>query len=106
MRSEIHELLRIDFWVLLGLAGQALFTARFLVQWIASEKNQRSVVPVWFWYLSLIGGSISLCYAIGIGSLPFALGQATGLMVYTRNLMLIRRGRARAGEPDVLLKTD
>lgn len=100
MQSEIRELWRVDLWVALGLVGQALFTARFLVQWIASEKSRRSVVPVWFWYLSLIGGSISLVYAIGIGSLPFALGQATGLIVYTRNLMLIRSGAAGAANPD------
>jgi lipid-A-disaccharide synthase-like uncharacterized protein len=92
MQSEIHELLRFDGWVVLGLIGQALFTGRFLVQWIASERSRRSVVPVWFWYLSMIGGSVSLIYALGIGSLPFALGQITGLFVYTRNLMLIRRG--------------
>lgn len=92
MSSEIHELLRFDFWVAIGLIGQALFTARFLVQWIASEKQKKSVVPVWFWYFSLIGGIVSLVYAIGIGSLPFALGQITGLFVYARNLVLIRRG--------------
>jgi lipid-A-disaccharide synthase-like uncharacterized protein len=99
MQSEIHELLQFNSWVALGLVGQALFTARFLVQWIASEKSRRSIVPVWFWYLSLIGGSVSLIYALGIGSLPFALGQATGLVVYSRNLMLIRRG-SRSPEVD------
>jgi len=99
MQTEIHNLFRFDFWVTLGLLGQALFTARFLVQWIASEKSRRSVVPIWFWYLSLIGGTISLVYAIAIGSLPFALGQGTGLIVYTRNLMLIRGGDDSAGIP-------
>ncbi len=93
MLSEIHELLRFDAWVMLGLVGQALFTARFLVQWIASERRRKSIVPIWFWYLSIIGGTVSFIYAVGIGSLPFALGQITGLVVYTRNLMLIRQGK-------------
>ncbi len=99
MSNEIHELLRFDFWVMLGLVGQALFTARFVVQWIASERTGRSIVPVWFWYFSLIGGAVSLVYAVGIGSLPFALGQITGLFVYARNLHLIRKGE-RAVEAD------
>jgi len=97
MQSEFHELFQFNGWVLLGLAGQALFTARFLVQWIASEKIGRSVMPIWFWYFSVIGGTVSFVYALGIGSLPFALGQITGLVVYTRNLMLIRRGERTAG---------
>jgi len=97
MHSELRELLRLDFWVVLGLVGQALFTARFLVQWIASEKSRRSVVPIWFWYLSLIGGALSFVYAVGIRSLPFALGQLAGLFVYARNLMLIRGGAKAAG---------
>ena len=81
----------LDFWAFVGLAGQALFTARFFVQWLASEKKKESVMPVAFWYFSIIGGSISLVYAIALGSLPFCLGQATGLFIYARNLQLIRR---------------
>jgi lipid-A-disaccharide synthase-like uncharacterized protein len=82
---------RLDFWAAVGFLGQFLFTARFLVQWIASEKKKESVVPIAFWYFSIIGGMISLVYAIAIGSLPFSLGQATGLFVYFRNLYLIKR---------------
>lgn len=81
----------LDFWAFVGLAGQALFTARFFVQWLASERKKESVMPIAFWYFSLIGGSITLVYAIAIGSLPFSLGQATGLIIYARNLQLIRR---------------
>lgn len=81
---------RLDFWAAVGFLGQALFTTRFLVQWLASERRRESTVPVAFWYFSILGGMISLTYAIAIGSLPFALGQATGLVVYVRNLYLIR----------------
>ena len=86
-------------WLVLGFLGQALFFGRFLIQWIHSERHGRSLIPVAFWYLSLIGGAISFVYAVGIGSLPFALGQLTGLFVYARNLMLIHRGEASAGAP-------
>ena len=84
----------LDFWAFVGLAGQALFTGRFLVQWLASEKKKESVMPIAFWYFSILGGSISLIYALAIGSLPFTLGQATGLIIYARNLQLIRRKAA------------
>ena len=86
---------RLDFWAAVGLAGQALFTARFFVQWLASERRKESVVPVAFWYFSLLGGTISLVYAVAIGSIPFSLGQGCGLLIYLRNLHLIRRRAAR-----------
>lgn len=78
---------------LVGLLGQACFFSRFLVQWIASEKNGRSVVPVAFWYLSLAGGLLVLVYAIWRRDPVFTLGQSVGAFVYIRNLMLIRRKR-------------
>ncbi len=87
---------RLDVWALVGLVGQALFTARFLVQWVASERRKESVVPVAFWYFSIIGGTVSLVYALAIGSIPFTLGQGTGLFIYLRNLHLIHKKRARA----------
>jgi len=92
--SNLFGHFHLDFWAFVGFAGQALFTARFFVQWLASEKKKESVMPVAFWYFSIIGGSISLIYAIAIGSLPFSLGQATGLIIYARNLQLIRRKAA------------
>ena len=76
---------------LLGLLGQALFFSRFLVQWIASEKNGRSVVPLSFWYLSIGGGGLLLIYALWRKDPVITLGQAVGLFVYVRNLMLIHR---------------
>lgn len=87
---------RLDVWALVGLVGQALFTARFLVQWVASERKKESVVPVAFWYFSIVGGAVSLVYALAIGSIPFSLGQGTGLFIYLRNLHLIHKKRARS----------
>ncbi len=84
------------FWVIFGLAAQAIFTARFLVQWIASERRGRSYVPVVFWYLSLAGGAMLLAYAaLWKHDLVVTLGQTTGCVVYVRNLMLIHRERRR-----------
>ncbi|MFQ5669959.1 MAG: lipid-A-disaccharide synthase N-terminal domain-containing protein [Acidobacteriota bacterium] len=77
----------------LGFTGQGMFSSRFLVQWIASERQRRSYVPVAFWYLSLVGGLLSLTYAIHLGDPPFIFGQSAGLVVYTRNLVLLRRQR-------------
>ena len=87
-------------WLAIGFLGQGLFSARFLVQWIASEKKGESIVPVAFWYFSIGGGLISFIYAVAIGSLPFSLGQGAGLFVYFRNLYLIRRKAAPVGAPD------
>jgi lipid-A-disaccharide synthase-like uncharacterized protein len=78
-------------WLLVGLLGQALFTGRFLVQWVASELKKKSVVPRAFWWLSLAGGLVLLAYALHRGDLVFILGQAGGLVVYLRNLILIRK---------------
>lgn len=78
---------------IVGLIGQACFFSRFLVQWIASEKERRSVVPVVFWYLSLGGGLLILIYAIWRQEPIFVLGQSVGVFVYLRNLMLIHKKR-------------
>src|SRR5262249_22571339 len=83
-------------WMVLGLLGQGIFTARFLVQWLASERRKDSVMPDAFWWLSLAGGSVKLAYAIHLQSLPFALGQGMGLFVYVRNLMLVSRRKRKA----------
>ena len=76
---------------LLGLLGQVLFFSRFLVQWIASEKKGKSIVPLSFWYLSIGGGALLLFYAIWRKDPVIILGQFVGLFVYVRNLMLIYR---------------
>ncbi|MEN6320016.1 MAG: lipid-A-disaccharide synthase N-terminal domain-containing protein [Syntrophaceae bacterium] len=79
------------FWLILGFIAQGLFSARFLVQWIASERAGKSVMPVVFWYLSIFGSALLLAYAIYREDPVFILGQAAGLIVYVRNLFLIRR---------------
>ncbi len=80
-------------WVLFGFLGQLLFSLRFLVQWIASERRKESVIPVAFWYFSVAGGLILLTYAIYRQDPVFIVGQATGAVIYVRNLMLISRKR-------------
>lgn len=77
-------------WVGVGLAGQALFFARFALQWIASERARRSVVPPAFWALSLAGSMLVLAYALWRRDPVFVLGQSLGVLVYARNLWLIR----------------
>ncbi len=84
----------LDMVVVIGFLGQALFTARFLVQWIASERAGRSVVPVSFWFFSLGGGFILFAYALYRGDPVFIVGQGLGTFIYVRNLMLIAQERA------------
>lgn len=74
--------------LILGFSGQALFSARFLVQWIASERARRSVVPRVFWWLSLGGGLTLFIYAIARQDPVFMVGQGAGLAIYLRNLRL------------------
>lgn len=76
-------------WLIIGFAAQLLFSARFLVQWIASERARKSVVPLAFWFFSLAGGGLLLSYAIWRKDPVFILGQAGGLIIYSRNLHLI-----------------
>ncbi len=83
-------------WLAIGFAGQAIFTARFLVQWLESERRCDSVVPVAFWWLSLLGGSFLLAYACSRSDPVIMLGQSLGVFVYVRNLMLVRKNRRRA----------
>jgi lipid-A-disaccharide synthase-like uncharacterized protein len=80
-------------WLCVGFLGQAMFTMRFLVQWISSERQRQSVIPVHFWYFSLAGGVILLAYAIHRRDPVFILGQATGIFIYLRNLHFVRRQR-------------
>lgn len=81
-------------WLAVGFLGQACFFGRFLIQWIASERRRQSVVPVPFWYFSIVGGVILLAYAIHRQDPVFILGQATGLLVYARNLYFIGHQRS------------
>jgi lipid-A-disaccharide synthase-like uncharacterized protein len=77
-------------WIAVGLCGQALFSARFIIQWLASERARRSVVPTAFWYFSLAGSSVLLAYAIHRADPVFIVGQGAGLFIYLRNLYLIQ----------------
>lgn len=83
----------IDFWIVFGLAAQACMSARFIVQWLASEKKGKSVIPNLFWYFSLIGGIGILFYSLHIEDPIFILGSIIGLIIYSRNLWLIKRGK-------------
>ena len=81
------------YWWAIGLGGQAVFAARFWVQWVASERAKRSVIPLAFWWLSITGGLLMLAYAVYRLDPVFILGQATGAFIYARNLYLIRSVR-------------
>jgi lipid-A-disaccharide synthase-like uncharacterized protein len=78
-------------WVIFGLLGQICFSLRFIVQWIHSEKAKKSVIPVSFWYFSMLGGVVLFIYAIYKKDIVFTIGQGAGLIVYARNLVLIAR---------------
>lgn len=82
-----------SLWIAVGFAGQAMFSMRFLIQWLSSERAGRSVMPVAFWYFSLAGGSILLAYAIWRQDPVFIVGQGAGLLIYSRNLYFVHRER-------------
>ncbi len=82
---------RLDWWVILGLIAQGLFTMRFVEQWIASERAGHSVVPTAFWFLSIGGGLLLLVYALYRKDAVFIAGQAFGVFVYLRNLYFVLR---------------
>lgn len=77
--------------LVIGFTGQAMFFMRFFVQWLYSEKHKRSLIPTAFWYFSLAGSFLLLAYAIFKKDPVFIVGQSTGFIIYTRNLMLIKR---------------
>jgi len=79
------------FWLILGFFAQALFAARFFIQWIASERAGKSIVPIMFWHFSIAGSFLLLAYAIYRKDPVFILGQSTGILIYARNLFLIYR---------------
>lgn len=85
-------------WLAIGFLGQGLFSMRFLVQWLTSERQRKSVIPVAFWYFSLAGGITLLTYAIHRKDPVFIVGQITGVFIYSRNLYFIHRDRRRSTE--------
>ncbi|BAN54739.1 MULTISPECIES: lipid-A-disaccharide synthase N-terminal domain-containing protein [Pseudomonas] len=84
---------RETLWLIIGFAGQAVFTGRFVLQWLYSEFKRRSVIPVGFWYLSMLGSALLLTYAIYRQDPVFIIGQSFGFLVYLRNLQLIARNQ-------------
>jgi len=98
VKQDLSVLSRLDRavrnpWVFFGFAAQATFMMRFVLQIIASERKKKSYVPVGFWYLSIIGGSMLFVYAVHLRDPVFVTGQGLGIFIYARNLMLIYRRR-------------
>ena len=89
---------KFDFWLAFGLVAQLLFTARFLVQWISSERAGQSVVPMAFWFFSMGGGLMTLIYGIAKREPIIILGQSLSTVIYLRNIMLIIKNRARGSK--------
>ena len=89
---------KFDFWLAFGLVAQLFFTARFLVQWISSERAGKSVVPMAFWFFSMGGGLMTLVYGIAKREPVIIAGQAAATVVYVRNIMLIVKNRASGSQ--------
>jgi lipid-A-disaccharide synthase-like uncharacterized protein len=94
----LHDvfIVQLDWWIVLGFVAQGLFTMRFLVQWIASERAGRSVVPMAFWVFSIGGGVLLFAYALYRRDPVFILGQGLGVFIYLRNLYFVLRERGQA----------
>ncbi len=97
--SARYPKFNLDFWLVFGFVGQAMFTMRFIVQWIASEKKKESVIPLSFWYLSLAGGLIVLFYAIHRMDPVFILAYLPGNFIYLRNLWFIYKKKKISPHP-------
>ena len=90
------ELTAIELaWLVIGFGGQGMFTLRFLVQWISTERARRSVVPEAFWYFSLIGAAAMMAYGIHRADPVIMVGQLTGFVIYFRNLYFIWQEKGR-----------
>ena len=89
---------KFDFWLAFGLVAQLFFTARFLVQWISSERAGKSVVPMAFWFFSMGGGLMTLVYGLVKREPVIIVGQALATIIYVRNIMLILKHRARESQ--------
>lgn len=88
-----------NVWLALGLLGQAIFSGRFLLQWLHSERRRQSLIPLSFWYASIAGSVLLLVYSIHIRDPVFITGQSGGLLIYLRNLQLLRReAKAQSSE--------
>jgi lipid-A-disaccharide synthase-like uncharacterized protein len=89
---------KFDFWLAFGLVAQLFFTARFLVQWISSERAGKSVVPIAFWFFSMGGGLMTLVYGVVKREPVIIVGQALATIIYIRNIMLIMKDRSGGSE--------
>jgi lipid-A-disaccharide synthase-like uncharacterized protein len=89
---------KFDFWLAFGLGAQLMFAARFLVQWIASERAGRSVVPMAFWFFSVAGGLLTLVYGIVKREPIIIIGQLLSNVIYVRNIMLIWKTKASGSQ--------
>jgi lipid-A-disaccharide synthase-like uncharacterized protein len=98
LQNYLHDVfvMQFDAWVVLGFAAQALFSMRFLVQWIASERAGRSIVPTAFWLFSIGGGVLLFAYSLYRKDPVFIAGQGLGLFIYVRNLYFVMRERGQA----------
>lgn len=96
MWNYFFEMFQLDWWVVFGFAGQMIFFARFVVQWLYSEKHHQSLIPVQFWYLSIIGAVIVFVYAVKRRDPVFFLGQLFAIVIYARNLWLIKKAKQHA----------
>lgn len=91
MEHYFHAMTPETMWIVIGFIGQSLFFMRFFIQWLASEKAGRSVIPSAFWYFSMLGGVILFAYALWRQDPVFIIGQSTGLFIYARNLYFLRK---------------
>ena len=100
--THLQEFLRVLLqpMAIVGLIGQAVFFSRFLIQWIVSEREGKSVIPHSFWFLSIAGSAMTLVYAIWRKDPVFTLAQSVGMIVYVRNIMLIRKHKRKQSDPD------
>ena len=101
MIESLFSFFRVDhwgefWWVVVGLSGQMMFSMRFIIQWVSSERAHKSVIPTAFWYFSLAGGIILFTYAVYRRDPVFILGQSTGLLIYSRNIWLIHAEKRAA----------
>lgn len=92
---------KFDVWVIVGFLGQLFFSMRFIIQWIKSEKEKQSIVPYSFWIFSILGSGILLIYAIKRRDPVFVIGQASGFIIYIRNIQLIKKNKNKVEAENV-----
>ncbi len=91
-------MIQSNLWLVIGFVGQALFSCRFILQWIASERRQESFIPTAFWWFSIAGGLTLFSYAVWRNDPVFIFGQSVGIVIYSRNLILIFRKRRQISD--------